>query len=1083
MRPRTVNTRRTLLIVIALALLLSLLPAGLLAQAPEGAGGLTPVSAGGRTLPANVPQELQDALRAGMTPEEFVDLLGYTPRALQDVMDREVLVIIQMDREPAARAYAAARVSGEPMAQDALDGYRRALDGEQTEMMARASALGAREISRYNTVYNGVQALVPARAISEIASLPGVISVRRAPIHTPTLATSVPLIGAEALDTGLGLRGEGLVIAVIDTGIDYNHAALGGSGDPADYAANNPAIIEPGTFPTAKVIGGYDFAGSDYNAGGTAVIPQPDRDPLDENGHGSHVSSTAAGAGSTSIGEGVAPDAQLIAYKVFGRSGSTSLVVDALEMATISYLMYGYPHVINMSLGSPFGAADPLDADVAASDAASAAGIVVVASAGNEGDVTYITGSPGVASSAIAVAATTTGSITGPTVSLPGTPAFSPVVYQPPAFEGGTGQFASAVNAPLTNVAGLSGASDNLMCTTNNIPVGSLTGQVALISRGSCDFFMKVHNAASLGAVGALIYNNAAGGEEFINMSGAMVSIPAGFLRHSDGLALVAHSGQMGLVSDIHTVQTVLDEVIPEDSVASFSSAGPRGYDSMLKPDIAAPGVGIFAADMGAGEGGVSMGGTSMAAPHVAGVAALVLQAHPEWTPEMVKAAIMNTGVDVADDNRAPRVGAGRVDALHAATTPIIAVADESLVSLNWGVVYSKESSETLSGEITVTSVAPITSTSSLMVVSDVALALLSLADGVDDMRVSPATAELDPGESATFTVEIDLDMTAVANDVNRTALESYFGSVSFAYGQAGTVFDPDGAIRLPFHFAPRPYNSLALTGDGEIVDPLTDWATIDISQTGSTISDLWAYPALQATDQASAGIQASASIRALGMDYAGADPNYGDLIGVAINTWEPPHVPQPSVAEFDLYLDVDDDGVWDFIDFNVDLGWFDDAPDNVWLVAQYETATGMIYQGGFVYYADFNSSLLEWWLPAVWHGLDSDASALTYQMVSWDRYGAYEASPVGYFDYMTPPLVWNYATSPAYPWLVSPTSPDTSAYTWPIDVAAYNRAEPAGLMILDYYGDPRNQDGAQAYFAPIDVVYRYFNWMPFVMK
>jgi len=457
MRPMHPISTRVIAVLVCLSLLVWVAPPGALAQEPAAQDELQPLERGSlERTPVPVPQEIVDFFGDGLTAEEFVTQIGYVPRALEGLVDEDMLVIIQLEAEPAAMVYARAREAGQLMAQGTLDDYRRQLETAQAAVMAQAQALGAREISRYDTVYNGIQALVPASRLSEIRALPGVKAVKPAPIHVPSLAASVPLIGATDLGTDLGLYGEGLVIGVIDTGIDYTHAALGGSGDPDDYEANDPAVRETGSFPTAKVIGGYDFAGSDYDASGElgSVIPVPDSDPLDEYGHGTHVASIAAGIDGGEVSRGVAPAAGLIAYKVFGRQGSTSLTMDALEMATEDYMSFGFPDVINMSLGSPFGVADPEDPDVAATDAASAAGIMVVTSAGNEGAVDYIAGSPGVASSALSVAATTTGQVTGPAVTVPGSsdPDLADIIYQPPAFEG-SGQFLSTITSTLAVIA------------------------------------------------------------------------------------------------------------------------------------------------------------------------------------------------------------------------------------------------------------------------------------------------------------------------------------------------------------------------------------------------------------------------------------------------------------------------------------------------------------------------------------------------------------------------------------------------------------------------------------------------------
>ena len=224
-------------------------------------------------------------------------------------------------------------------------------------------------------------------------------------------------------------RGQNRKIAIIDTGIDYTHGnyrAPGTVATIAEYnAANaadtlpaNPALFGPGA---PKVKGGFDFVGDAYNASGSGaqLIPQPDPNPLDCNGHGSHVSGTAAGFGVLSngstfggpydttsyspvgkfrIGPGVAPRANLYAVRVFGCAGSTNETVDAIEWSVDNGM-----DVINMSLGSSFGTAD--DPSAVAADNAAQSGIVVVTSAGNSGPSPYITGSPGTGTHVVSTAA------------------------------------------------------------------------------------------------------------------------------------------------------------------------------------------------------------------------------------------------------------------------------------------------------------------------------------------------------------------------------------------------------------------------------------------------------------------------------------------------------------------------------------------------------------------------------------------------------------------------------------------------------------------------------------------------------
>ncbi len=218
-------------------------------------------------------------------------------------------------------------------------------------------------------------------------------------------------------------------LGIIDGGIDYTHADFGASGSVADYSANDPTTIEPDSFPTAKVAGGTDFVGEDYDAGNSgSSTPVPDPDPLDntDDHHGTHVAVIAAGLGVTTnhasfqggyggpfdssqfpIGPRVAPEASLYALKIFGRSGGTAAVPDALDWAadpdqdgqTLDHL-----DVVNLSLGSGFGVDDSTDPELKAVDRLARLGCVVCIAAGNDGNTACIMSSPGLAPRAVTVA-------------------------------------------------------------------------------------------------------------------------------------------------------------------------------------------------------------------------------------------------------------------------------------------------------------------------------------------------------------------------------------------------------------------------------------------------------------------------------------------------------------------------------------------------------------------------------------------------------------------------------------------------------------------------------------------------------
>src|SRR5678815_1529729 len=359
------------------------------------------------------------------------------------------------------------------------------------------------------------------------------------PMHHIENSSSLPFIkAASAWAATSGNSGNGIRIAVIDTGVDYLHANFGGPGTAAAYAANNRNIIEPGTFPTAKVVGGTDFAGDAYTG---ANIPVPDPDPLDCNSHGSHVAGTATGLGvnldgttflgpydgstpfsSFLIGPGVAPRAQLYSLKVFGCAGSTGLTTQAINWA-VDPNGDGDPSdhvdVINMSLGSNFGTAT--DASAVASSNAVLAGVIVVAAAGNAGDTHYIVSSPSTSTRTISVGnivdsglqsavlqVTSPAAIAGNKAALPA--AFNPQIASATNIAGSVKLANDGSTDPFPgSPAGTVGTTTDA-CQT--FPAGFFTGQLALVDRGGgCGFTVKVKNAQDAGAIGVIVANNVAG--------------------------------------------------------------------------------------------------------------------------------------------------------------------------------------------------------------------------------------------------------------------------------------------------------------------------------------------------------------------------------------------------------------------------------------------------------------------------------------------------------------------------------------------------------------------------------------------
>jgi minor extracellular serine protease Vpr len=1062
-------------------------------SAPAGPPAVAPTAQPRQAPPhlEEVPEEIRALFADGMSVEDFVAMVGTVPRALEDFVEGDALMIIELEGDPVAAQVAAQKGTLRPMSVGAVERAMASLERAQSRLRPQLVDLGVQIISNYTVVYNGFQALVPLNQLDAIRALPGVKAVHRAPIHRPALGTSVDLIGASDVWQDLGVDGDGITIAIIDTGIDYTHAAFGGPGTPLAYSLNNPDVVEPNTFPTAKVIGGYDFAGTTYNANPSDAayqpIPHPDPDPLDEHYHGTHVASIAAGLAAGDVMTGTAPGATLMALKVFGRDGSTALVADALEWATLQYIYTGKPEVINMSLGSNFGTGGEADPSVAATNNAAGVGIVVVASAGNAYDSSYITGSPATADRAISVAASEDGfsildgfEVTKP-ASLEGVhPALQSVNYD-----------WTSPDLPITGKlvypeVGANPAQDQRTgCYTFNITnTTMIAGNIVLLdwNTPSCGGSVgRSANAVAAGAIGILMADDSDVFDLYIAGSSVVpaYSIP---LPIGDALKAALGAGEVEVVLTAeHEASVPYAEPAAEDIIAAFSSRGPRGTDSFLKPEITAPGGSIFAANAGTGVGGLSIGGTSMAAPHIAGVAALMVQANPTWTPEEVKAAMMNTAVDLVDGTPIPRSGAGRVDAYRAVDTEAIAVGDVDLVSLNYGVIFSRNDSVSRAKHVSVTNQSATNQT------YDVGWALQSGSNTAGAMMtVQPSQIMLAAGESAVVTVTLMLDLTETVAEF--WEVEEYYGFVTLspvhyriylpiifssgggetsAAGQATVASTADGRLRVPFYFQARPYSQLTLEADS--ADPVTDYVTISMTHQGPISSSTWIYPALIWNDAPDPSMTGPGDVRLFGMDWGWTSGAYGDILAVAINTWDYWHVPQPYFAEFDLYIDADQDGTPDYVNFNFNLGIVTTGiSDNTWIILQVDLATNMLYLASpYLIYTDYNASYMEWYLPAVWQDLGPSDPSFDYLLVSYDEEGVGVNGP-GRFNYRRSPLGWFIPDDPG------PAEREALAYAWVDDLPGYLYSEPQGVMLVDYNGDPRNVNGSQAYFVPIELTAAY---------
>jgi subtilisin family serine protease len=591
-----------------------------------------------------------------------------------------------------------------PDQQSAAAAALRAQEGA----IAQAKSLGGSVTFRYRILINAFSARLSATAAAALAKRADVRSVQPVSIVQKSLTTSVPFIGAPQVWSTYGVRGQGMRVALVDTGIDYTHASFGGAGTVAAYEANDPTFIEPGTFPTAKVRGGFDFVGENYDvldADTSNDTPRPDFDPLDEDGHGSHTGSTIAGIRVPGhVGQGVAPLAKLYAYKVWDVGNSTDDVLVAAYERAVDPNQDGdvsdQADVLSFSGGVDYGTLNSLEAKAA--QRVTDLGTVFVASAGNSGHPavggsSYIVGTPAVARGVVAVAASIDQFVALQLVinsssdgTIPTLPDNGLTVHQDWSAELPPGGITDDLFDGREVDPATTDPADAMFC--DPLPAGSLTGETVLAYKGStgggdCDGTTKVFNAQEAGATSVILVS-LFGGLPFGLGPGLHVdeiTIPALMISGADGGVLLDEisPNAPATYNEVTVNATISDEaaIIPgfDDAMTDFTSGGPARLTSDLKPDISAPGFNIAAAAVGTGNESIELSGTSMAAPHVSGVAVLLRQLHPSWSPAQIKGVLMNQAKrsmknnDLTTPVSATVMGSGRVDAFQSARAKSVA--------------------------------------------------------------------------------------------------------------------------------------------------------------------------------------------------------------------------------------------------------------------------------------------------------------------------------------------------------------------------------------------------------------------------
>lgn len=885
-------------------------PAGHLVMTAIGSGGTARSSVLRRSAIAGVTLALlaMTAMPAAASDPKGASARTWIPAVLDPA--RQTTVVVELGGSPVAVREAGALAQGRRLSELGQTVIRAGLRARQNALLPSLSALGARILGQYQDAFDGIKVRVAVRDLARIGALPGVQRIVPVSVYHLANATSDTYTGVPAAWAAAGgLTGRGVKIGVIDTGIDYYHADFGGSGDPADFSADDGTTIGTPAFPNAKVAGGFDFVGDDYDAGGIgpALIPHPDPDPLDCDGHGTHTAATAAGLGVLSggatfhgpynaktlsgqpflVGPGSAPEATLYALRVFGCSGTTDMVVDAIDWAVKNHL-----DVISLSLGSPFG--DPRSADSVAADNAAKAGVVVVAAAGNEGPGAYVNSDPGASSRSIEVAAVDAiPSFPGATIAVGG--GISAIVAN------------EATGFPVTGrldvLAGTAGAI-GLGCSPDDY-AGVQAGDIVVTLRGDCPRVDRATLGQAAGAAAVIMVNDTEK-DTFPPLEGAIKDVTIPFLGVKPSAAATLQ-GANGTTVTISGGITLTNPAYK--AVADFSSGGPAS-DGSLKPDVAAPGLSVFSAAVGTGTDGIRESGTSMSTPHVAGIVALVRQAHPSWTPEQVKAAIMNTASATAIAGYDPRIaGAGLVQPAAAVGTVALATTGAGAASLSFG-------TPALDAAFASSRTIRIQNTSRTSIVYGLKASFVGSTLGAH-VTVSPSTVTVAAGRTVSVTVRLNLTAAAVAGLPSADSPSDKAGGLTSIRGAVVATPTTKGvglvALRVPFLLVPR-----ALS---RITGPATVSLTQDVAQNRDIGSATLANGGIRAggADVFAWGLRGgslnagSADLRAVGVQAltVGPDgvavPPSDRLLVFAINTWGA--WSSPATDEFDILVNPDSSG------------------------------------------------------------------------------------------------------------------------------------------------------------------------------
>ncbi|WP_178075858.1 S8 family serine peptidase [Paenibacillus oralis] len=777
--------------------------------------------------------ERQEASAASAAePQNFVPLSDGAER---------ITVIVEL-REAPVKVFEAA--GSKLRSSKSLFAHKQTVNLEQQTFKKQAiSKLNAKFNRSYSEIFNGFSLTIPANQVENLLELPGVKAVypnnevyATAEEEAPSAPLgSVPFIGSEAF-WDQGIKGQGIKVGVIDTGVAKDHPDLAAAVPDGDW--------------------GYDFVNEDnepYETTKEDYENAREKDPtlpeVNEDGrpywtsHGTHVSGIVAGRGAGAANQagikGVAPEAEIHAYKVLGPygSGSTENVIAGIERAVKDGM-----DVINLSLGSDSN--NEQSADSVAVNNAMKAGVIAAVSSGNSGPEEATVGDPGSAELAITVGASK------PPLD---TPVMEIAELEGEAFYMDTFD----KSAGLENLTESYPLVDTGLGTPADFEGKDLSGKIAFIKRGEISFAEKVLNAQASGALAAIIYNNLPEALESGTLGDADVTIPVYALSGVDGERIKAALDQQELTAEFGST-------VEQDIMAAFSSRGPSKPSYDIKPDISAPGVSIRSSVPGYEGWYEAQNGTSMAAPHIAGAAALLKQHYPELGAYEIKALLMNNALKLSDrsGNRYSHMdqGAGRVALDRVVEAKAVALAEDVTDSVD-----GNEPTPYYTGSLSFGYVGYGSSAQREVIVKDIAgeasdYSIESNWYGGDSpvaLTLSETGAAVAAGGETSFTVTVEVPEEAVS--------QRYEGELILTESSSGHVIHipvsvyagevPQVDVVTELALTPNPFSP---NGDGQfdttditfMVNEYTEYFSLDVF----TLDGTWLGSLIEVEDGVSSG-------------------------------------------------------------------------------------------------------------------------------------------------------------------------------------------------------------------------------------